>query len=80
MASEGQILDALVQAGQKFSEARTALDEAKGKLDAALVAADNLGMFSEYKLATLAGVNRLTVRRAVGKRISTSVRKKSSTD
>ena len=58
---------ALATAGRRFAKARQAQTDAADALYAAIVAACDAGM-TETEAARVAGVDRMTIRRARGKR------------
>ena len=58
--------DILTDAGQIFNKARAAQREASGAVYTAIENASRAGI-SEVRIAKLAGVDRMTVRRALGK-------------
>lgn len=70
MNSDGKKITALEEAAHRYHHARAQLNEAKDALDVALRDAAGTGILSEHKLAQLSGVNRMTVRRAVGKPVA----------
>ena len=60
-------MNALAAAGEKWAKAKTVEREAMTSLYAAIVDASNEGL-SEVLIAKVTGVDRMTVRRALGKR------------
>lgn len=67
MAKEASLIDNVKRLGAKHAELRSQLQQTKHQLDQALRDLDALGVVPEVKMAELAQLNRMTVRKACGR-------------